>query len=77
MNNEVIRIYEGKTEAEKPVEFKEILGTSEYTDTNLKPINFKKVVYLGKCGVDGDMFAAYTELGNIEIFKGHINSGKY
>lgn len=35
-----------------------------------------KVVYLGKCEEDGDMFALYTN-GFIMIFKGHLNSGTY
>lgn len=36
----------------------------------------KKVVYLGKCEEDGDMFALYVN-GFIMIFKGRLNSGKY
>lgn len=36
----------------------------------------KKVVYLGHCKQDGDMFAVYY--GEfIEIWKGNLNSGKY
>lgn len=35
-----------------------------------------KVVYLGDCDQDGDMFAIYKE-GFIEIYKGHLNNGKY
>lgn len=36
----------------------------------------KKVVYLGKCEQDGDMFAVYQD-DFIRIFRGHLNSGKY
>lgn len=35
----------------------------------------EKIVYLGKCAEDGDMFAVYN--GYIMIFKGRLNSGKY
>ena len=35
-----------------------------------------KVVYLGRCDEDGDMFAVYA-YGYIMVFKGHLNSGKY
>lgn len=36
----------------------------------------EKVVYLGKCNEDGDMFAVYHG-GFIKIFRGHLNNGKY
>lgn len=35
-----------------------------------------RVVYLGKCQQDKDMFCLYSA-GYIMIFKGHLNSGKY
>jgi hypothetical protein len=57
--------YDGWSEVEKPL--------SEY------PVAIKeaqKIVYLGKdCG-NGDMFAVYSG-GDILIYKGHLNSGKY
>ena len=34
------------------------------------PSDFKKVKHLGKCQIDGDMFAAYNNEGEIHIFKG-------
>lgn len=47
-------------------EFENDFGAYEYT----------RVVYLGECRKDGDMFAAYKD-GVIDIWKGHLNSGKY
>lgn len=38
--------------------------------------NASKIVYLGHCAEDGDMFAVY-HCGYIMIFKGELNSGKY
>ncbi len=35
-----------------------------------------KIVYLGKCAQDGDMFAVYVN-NMIMIFKGALNSGNY
>jgi hypothetical protein len=84
MEREVI--YVQKLEQnEKPVEFTEIFDTGEgWVKTKRKPQefvkkprDFKKIVYLGKCTVDGDMFACYTDTGCIAITKGYLNSGKY
>ena len=36
-----------------------------------------KVVHLGSCKKDGDMFALYTIDGYIMIFKGKLNSGHH
>ena len=40
-------------------------------------INTSKIVYLGKCALEGDMFAYYNKYGCIFILKGHLNSGFY
>ena len=45
----------------------------EWTDSAI----VKKVAYLGKCELDGDMFALYNNYGCIIILKGHLNSGFY
>ncbi len=42
------------------------------TITYLKEIN--RVVYLGKCSLDGDVFAVYHK-GNISFAKGSLNNG--
>lgn len=74
---EVIRIDESKQETEKPVEFTHFLSSSNnWLTTNSIPSEFEKVVYLGSCKFDGDMFAAYVS-GTIGIYKGRLNSGKY
>lgn len=35
-----------------------------------KPDSYDKVIYLGCCGKDGDMFACITESNYIHIYKG-------
>jgi hypothetical protein len=40
-----------------------------WIETRLTPENFDKVIFLGTCEMDGDMFSAYI-CGFIEIFKG-------
>lgn len=37
---------------------------------------YEKIVYLGKCQIDGNLFACYCD-DIITIYKGHLNSGKY
>jgi hypothetical protein len=80
MKNEVIYI-EKRERDEKPVEFTKYLsGESGWIDNGPCPHNFQesgKIVYLGKCSQDGDMFAAYGVSGEIFIHKGHLNSGKF
>lgn len=79
----VIFIEQPKEETKKPVEFTHYLspyrGWEVETNTisRLNPNYYFKIVYLGKCDVDGDMFAAISDGGCIEIYKGHLNSGEY
>lgn len=73
---EVVRIDEPKQKTEKPVEFTHLLSDTVWGEDSVLPNDFEKIVYLGKCKFDGDMFAAY-EKGTIMIYKGHLNSGKY
>jgi hypothetical protein len=40
-----------------------------WIDSSLPPEDFDKVVYLGNCDVDGDMFACYRA-NVIQIYKG-------
>lgn len=69
----VIMIDESKEPCGKPVEFLKVYNGQK---TTISPIAFDKVVYLGKCSLDGDTFAAYK--GNtITIYIGHLNSGTY
>lgn len=73
----VIHIPENNTENNKPVEFTHYHSASGWYNTFDKPNEFTKVVYLGKCNYDGDMFACYRDNGAIVICRGHLNSGKY
>ena len=75
---EVIRIGEVVQESEKAVEFTHYQsGTKGWCESITQPSKFNKVVFLGECCYDGDMFAAYSTSGAITIYKGHLNSGKY
>lgn len=74
---EVIRI-DGKKESEKPVELTHVLTAcyAGWVEGSAITSVFEKIVYLGNCQEDGDMFACYIG-GSIHIYKGHLNSGKY
>lgn len=75
---EVERIDVKKTKEEKPVEFTWELSISEgWVNASDSTENYKRIVFLGSCDLDGDMFACYDNHGNIDIHKGHLNSGKY
>jgi hypothetical protein len=75
---EVIRIGEVFQESVKPVEFTHYQNTTDgWAVTGNSPNGLNKIVFLGKCDSDGDMFAGYATSGVIMIYKGHLNSGKY
>lgn len=62
---------------EKHVEFTHRLcGTDGWEQPSDLPKDHERVVYLGECEMDGDMFAAHA-FGVIDIFKGKLNSGTY
>lgn len=74
----VIMIPEQPKEEKKPVEFTHFLdGDHGWTRIDTKPSMYEKIIYLGKCNKDGDMFAVYSAYDEIIIFKGHLNSGEY
>ena len=77
--NSVIRVdKEESQQEEKPVEFTHFCSPSKgWVESRFSPNDFNKVLYLGKCFADGDMFAAYSEKFTISIYKGHLNSGKF
>ncbi len=82
LTNKVIFINDVKQEDEKPVEFTHSLDTEDgwekhESDMHYSPQECEKVFYLGRCASDGDMFSATLDNGDILIFKGHLNSGKY
>jgi len=63
---------------DKSVEFTHLSYPDKgWKEDDDKPGSFEKVIYLGKCKIDGDMFACYDKAGNISIYKGHLNSGRY
>lgn len=72
-------IYVGEEpKGEKGVEFTHHLdGEDGWQETGRKPSEYKKNVYLGCCTYDGDMFAAYNDLNEIVIFKGHLKNGTF
>ena len=75
---QVIRIgEEPKEEKElKPIEFTHYFSDSGRKKAENKPNYFNKIVYLGKCDSDGELFAAYIN-DFITIYKGHLNDGVY
>jgi hypothetical protein len=73
----VIFINEPAKKKTKPVKLTHVQTASGWTEsirTNYKHV--EKLVYLGKCAVDGDLFAAYFGC-YIEIYKGELNDGTY
>lgn len=71
----VIRISEQTNQ--KPIEFTHSLNEfNGWEETTISPNIFDKIVYLGNCSDDGDMFAAYQD-GVIIIYKGYFNDGVY
>lgn len=75
---EVIRIDQEEKCCDKPIEFTHVLTTHTgwRPDTILK-VGHASLTYLGHCFTDGDIFMERTRRGNINIYKGHLNSGKY
>ena len=74
----VIYIEQKEEQEERPIEFTHRLsGSSGWIDMSFNKNDYKKIVYLGSCVIDGDMFACYTNIGGIITAKGHLNSGKY
>lgn len=73
---EVIIIPEVSVSNDKPIEVTHEFIPSDgwVSEREFPPTD--KVIYLGKCALDGDMFAAYYR-NRITIYKGHLNSGKY
>ena len=66
-------------EESKGVEFTHCLSIIDgWKKTTVKPNEFNKIAYLGKCFYDGDMFAAYfEEEDTIAIYKGNLNNETY
>ena len=72
-----IIIGEEPKKGSKGIEFTKVLfSNSGWQDSRCEVYKFEKIVYLGKCNTDGDMFACYLE-GMITIRKGNLNDGTY
>jgi len=66
-------------EESKGIEFTHYLNGKEgWKKSNSNFDEYSKVVYLGKCDIDGDMFAGYfKQAETIVIYKGNLNDGTY
>jgi hypothetical protein len=76
----VIMIGEEPQKESKGVEFTHRFNDENgwgETFINSNDEDIEKIVYLGKCKKDGDMFAVYFRFKTIIIFKGHLNDGTY
>ncbi len=72
---QVIRLEEEK---KKPIEFTHYQTFNGWQVCNFKDVyKVEKIRHLGKCVVDGDIFAVYNEDGSIDICRGHLNDGVY
>lgn len=80
MTKQAVFIPTVSLENEKPIELthRKQKGWNKIEEVTAKNYlkSADKIVYLGKCAEDGDMFAIYA-YGYIMIFKGRLNSGKY
>lgn len=56
-------------EIKKTIFTKYLCGIQGWVEGSLNPEDFSKVVYLGNCFCDGDMFACYRQ-DTIHIYKG-------
>ena len=73
----VIMIGQEPREESKGIEFTHYLSGKEgWVEANSQPEDADKIVYLGKCCIDGDMFTAYFSK-SICIYKGKLNDGTY
>ena len=70
----VIYIDIPQKEEKKKVQFTHYMTDTGWIEDKCIP-NGAKLIYLGKCSIDGDMFASIT--ATIDIYKGHLNSGEY
>lgn len=65
------------TNEDKPIELTHALYGSGWNTCEAEvDEEVNRLVYLGNCEVDGDMFVAYTD-ECIIVYKGHLNNGTY
>lgn len=61
---------ESKKEVKKTVFTHYLNIISGWLETQSPSQDYERIVYLGECKADGDMFAAYGHTGSIHIYKG-------
>lgn len=59
---------------DKPIELIAYQSCSGWIEDNHIISTMERIVYLGECISDGDLFAVYDD-SEIYIYKGHLNSG--
>lgn len=69
-----VEYIEKPNDNKKLVEFTHEMSGGGWLVTKVHPKTMDRVIYLGTCEFDGDMFVAYTDK-NINIFKGYLNTG--
>jgi hypothetical protein len=74
---EAIKIPEQDCNYENTIKLTHWMVDGGWSDYPLHPNTFRKIVFLGTCVKDGDLFACYWDQGEINFFKGFLNSGKY
>lgn len=65
-----------KKEVSKKIEITHYILSGLWLEMDTPIDKTQTLVYLGKCSVDGDMFACYGG-DTIVICKGHLNDGTY
>lgn len=71
-----IMIGEEPCEKSKGIEFTYVQERKGWATPYYLPSDMKKIVYLGKCSIDGDMFCTYIK-DRVLIYKGNLNDGTY
>jgi len=64
-----INCSEEAKETKKETMFTHQLNASGFSKVYVDLKSFEKIIYLGKCSLDGDMFACYED-NYIDIYKG-------
>ena len=59
-----------KKKGDKTVLTHYLCGVDGWIKTDITPKDFKEVIYLRNCTVDGDMFVCYGVEKCIDVFKG-------
>ena len=81
MKRKAIIIGEEPQKKSRDIEFthfqKADKGWFKVSSLEMSLVKIDKIIYLGCCPADGDMFALYQVHGHISILKGYLNDGTY